>query len=788
LFEEKEKRIQKLEGLVGDKSILLESEENKENQKEEEEDWKEIWEKKMKKSLQERIEACVAARELEEYSANLELQLKGLKESIRQQDRYIADLTQQIEILTSNLHSLEGKSENEESAVDKIAEDYSTLSSETETLREQLNQLEIVNKDMIEQRDGLLKQVNLLLSGQGRSEEQEQRVKYLEMELGSLVTASLESQRQIQEELEHTLTQSAEYQEQLEKSKATIADCENRISEQDRVLLTATENTTNKEEIVEGLEAELESSRSSVLKLDEMVGKLKVKVEESQLQVESEVAAMTVKASRDLEKLQLQLEQKSSEALISMQFQHTNDIMGLQSQIESAENERDEAILAIVHMRNEMEQERVQALAVQEEYFKIEKEALLQNLRDEIQNQVDEFKSLYKKEALLRKKVHNELMDLKGNIRVFCRVRPILAVELETGDETCVDIAEYPVDNEIVLHKDEATSNRFEFDAVYEPSTTQEHVFEDVHMLVTSALDGYNVCIFAYGQTGSGKTYTMEGSTSNPGVNFRALARLFELKQDRVHDEDYIISVSVLEIYNEYIHDLLGGENIKLDIGIGTDSKVYVKGLEIKPCQSLSSVKDAMKAAQKNRSVGSHNMNEHSSRSHLVLTVHIESVNKISKVRSYGKLNLIDLAGSERLSKTDASGERLKEAQNINKSLSALGDVIAALGDKSSNHIPYRNSKLTHLLQDSLGGESKVAMFVNISPAKWNVPESICSLNFASRCRKVELGKAKKNGESAELTKYKRMVDSLKSQMAAKSRTVSETTTPKRMNNKSRLV
>ena len=153
---------------------------------------------------------------------------------------------------------------------------------------------------------------------------------------------------------------------------------------------------------------------------------------------------------------------------------------------------------------------------------------------------------------------------------------------------------------------------------------------------------------------------------------------------------------------------------------------------------------DVLERGRCNRAVGGHDMNEHSSRSHSIFTIMCTTRNTIDGSGTFGKLNLIDLAGSERLSKTEATGDRLKEAQNINKSLSALGDVINALGNRKNTHIPYRNSKLTYLLQDSLGGNSKVMMVVAISPAVYNVGETICSLNFASRCRLTELGKAGK--------------------------------------------
>lgn len=268
-----------------------------------------------------------------------------------------------------------------------------------------------------------------------------------------------------------------------------------------------------------------------------------------------------------------------------------------------------------------------------------------------------------------------------------------------------------------------------------------------------------SVCIFAYGQTGSGKTHTMEGSESDRGVNFRALQELFAIRDDRIAAENFecTMKLSILEVYNETIVDLLDNSNGSSS-GSSQQAGVVAKGLDVRMGKTgvyvdnlievevfnENDVIDLMKLGHSHRSVGSHDFNEHSSRSHLVLSIHIETVQRKENRRRVSKLHLIDLAGSERVSKTAASGQRLKEAQNINRSLSALGDVIAALG-ASSKHVPYRNSKLTFLLQDSLSGNSKVLMFVNVSPVQWNAWETLCSLNFASRCRNVALGQAKQN-------------------------------------------
>jgi len=354
-------------------------------------------------------------------------------------------------------------------------------------------------------------------------------------------------------------------------------------------------------------------------------------------------------------------------------------------------------------------------------------------------------------------------MELQGNIRVFCRVRPIQPVELKSEQSA---LAVFFRDND---HEsldlfvgseagDKANQigqkHAFEFDHVFQQDSTQEQVFEQTRALVVSALDGFNVCIFAYGQTGSGKTHTMEGPENDRGVNFRALRELFSIRDDRMAGGNFECSMklSILEVYNETIVDLLEGGSraaaaaspalVKgLDVRVGKGG-VYVDNLIEVEVFNESDVVDLMRLGHSHRSVGSHDFNEHSSRSHLVLSITIETGMKSDARRRSSKLHLIDLAGSERVSKTAASGQRLKEAQNINRSLSALGDVIAALG-ASSKHVPYRNSKLTFLLQDSLSGNSKVLMFVNVSPVQWNAWETLCSLNFASRCRSVALGQAK---------------------------------------------
>uniref|UniRef100_A0A8C4HJE4 Kinesin-like protein n=1 Tax=Dicentrarchus labrax TaxID=13489 RepID=A0A8C4HJE4_DICLA len=346
----------------------------------------------------------------------------------------------------------------------------------------------------------------------------------------------------------------------------------------------------------------------------------------------------------------------------------------------------------------------------------------------------------YKREMNLRKKCHNELVRLKGNIRVFCRVRPVSQEEQDSADARTM--LSFDSEDDAVLYlSNKGKIMTFELDKVFAPQATQEEVFQEVQSLVTSCIDGFNVCIFAYGQTGSGKTYTMEGVVDDPGINQRALRLLFSEVTEKAPDWDYKITVSMVEIYNETLRNLLGeNPTDKLDIKMNPDGsgQLYVPGLTEFTVQSPEDINRVFELGHMNRATACTNLNEHSSRSHALLIITVSGFNSATGNRTQGKLNLVDLAGSERIAKSGAEGSRLREAQCINKSLSALGDVINALRSKHS-HIPFRNSRLTYLLQDSLNGDSKTLMMVQVSPLPTNISESVCSLKFAQRVRSVEL-------------------------------------------------
>ncbi|XP_017699646.3 kinesin-like protein KIN-14P [Phoenix dactylifera] len=368
------------------------------------------------------------------------------------------------------------------------------------------------------------------------------------------------------------------------------------------------------------------------------------------------------------------------------------------------------------------------------------------------------------------RKLYNQVQDLKGNIRVYCRVRPFLPGQfgsmstlsrIDDGNITVMT----PAKNCKEGHK------TFTFNKVFGPTATQEAVFSDTQPLIRSVLDGYNVCIFAYGQTGSGKTYTMSGpkelTEEALGVNYRALNDLFYISEQRTDTFCYEIAVQMIEIYNEQVRDLLSndGGNRRLEIRNSSQKGLNVPDANLVPVASTSDVIELMNLGQKNRAVSSTAMNDRSSRSHCCLTIHVQGRDLTSGNILRGCMHLVDLAGSERVDKSKVKGDRLKEAQHINKSLSALGDVISALAQKNT-HVPYRNSKLTQLLQDSLGGQAKTLMFVHISPEVDAIGETIGTLKFAERVATVELGAAKKNKDNGEIKELREQIASLKAALA----------------------
>lgn len=333
------------------------------------------------------------------------------------------------------------------------------------------------------------------------------------------------------------------------------------------------------------------------------------------------------------------------------------------------------------------------------------------------------------------------------SVRVVVRCRPMNGKEKAASYDKVVDVDVKL--GQVSVKNPKGTSHEmpktFTFDAVYDWNAKQFELYDETFRpLVDSVLQGFNGTIFAYGQTGTGKTYTMEGVRGDPekrGVIPNSFDHIFT-HISRSQNQQYLVRASYLEIYQEEIRDLLSKDQTKrLELKERPDTGVYVKDLSSFVTKSVKEIEHVMNVGNQNRSVGATNMNEHSSRSHAIFVITIEcsevGLDGENHIR-VGKLNLVDLAGSERQAKTGAQGERLKEATKINLSLSALGNVISALVDGKSTHIPYRDSKLTRLLQDSLGGNAKTVMVANVGPASYNVEETLTTLRYANRAKNIK--------------------------------------------------
>ncbi|KAM4725143.1 kinesin-like protein KIFC1 [Anableps anableps] len=381
-----------------------------------------------------------------------------------------------------------------------------------------------------------------------------------------------------------------------------------------------------------------------------------------------------------------------------------------------------------------------------------ETEEEVSSLKETVAQQRDELHA----GEMERRRLHNTIQELKGNIRVFCRVRPLedgglsKHIQLAASDNKSIMLAKTE-ESHTGKTADTQKNYHFSFDRVFGPRASQQEIFDEISLLVQSALDGYNVCCFAYGQTGSGKTYTMEGEEVDDtrGVIPRAVQQIFRAG-DKLQSQgwEFSFTASFVEIYNETLRDLLytgkASKRPEHEIRKTANNDVTVTNLTYQKVYTEDQVLGLIALAKENRSTAQTALNDRSSRSHSVFQLQIEGVNAGRDIKCKSILCLVDLAGSERMLKSHSQGERFKEMTSINSSLSNLGIVITALANKES-HVPYRNSKLTYLLQNCLGGNSKTLMFVNISPESDSFGETLNSLRFASKVNDCVIGTASSN-------------------------------------------
>ncbi|XP_033855803.1 kinesin-1 heavy chain isoform X4 [Acipenser ruthenus] len=319
------------------------------------------------------------------------------------------------------------------------------------------------------------------------------------------------------------------------------------------------------------------------------------------------------------------------------------------------------------------------------------------------------------------------------SIKVMCRFRPLNSSEVARGDKY---IAKFQGDESVVIG-----GKPYAFDRVFQSNTSQEQVYNlCAQKIVKDVLEGYNGTIFAYGQTSSGKTHTMEGilhDSDGMGIIPRIVQDIFNYIYSMDENLEFHIKVSYFEIYMDKIRDLLDVSKTNLAVHEDKNRVPYVKGCTERFVCSPDEVMDTIDEGKSNRHVAVTNMNEHSSRSHSIFLINVKQENTQTEQKLSGKLYLVDLAGSEKVSKTGAEGAVLDEAKNINKSLSSLGNVISALAE-GTTYIPYRDSKMTRILQDSLGGNCRTTIVICCSPSSYNEPETKSTLMFGQRAKTIK--------------------------------------------------
>ncbi|XP_028998004.1 kinesin-like protein KIF3C [Betta splendens] len=365
------------------------------------------------------------------------------------------------------------------------------------------------------------------------------------------------------------------------------------------------------------------------------------------------------------------------------------------------------------------------------------------------------------------------------SVKVVVRCRPLNRREESSGPAGSIVQMDLRL-GQVILRNPRAPLSEpqktFTFDAVYDASSKQRDLYdESVRPLIDSVLAGFNGTIFAYGQTGTGKTYTMQGAWLDPekrGVIPNAFDHVFTHISRSQSDKQYLVRASYLEIYREEIRDLLDPNHANaraLELRESPETGVYVRDLTSCVCKSIKEIEEVMNMGNQARAVGATDMNEHSSRSHALFLITVECSQPGPDGRKHirvGRLNLVDLAGSERQAKTGIQGERLKEAAKINLSLSALGNVISALADGRSGHVPYRDSKLTRLLQDSLGGNAKTVMVATLGPASQHYEETLTTLRYANRAKNIQnQPRVNEDPKDALLREFQREIARLRAQL-----------------------
>eukprot|EP00948_MAST-09A_sp_MAST-9A-sp1_P002262 g2262.t1 len=720
---------------------------------------------------------------------NLETQIEDLTSEVEARKQRERELTEDIaKVRSEELPHLQDE-------IATLREEKTTLTKKITNLNEKLMSLEEESNDIEKERQEL----------ENQNSELSKRLEHFSNE----VVLQLKSEKEtLNAELKSLQTQLIKKGEELAQGLSTFAQSQTfhqqRISELEQALKTkgkeSEEDATRKDklsqQVVEKekeiaiLESSLQTAQKDVSSLTQSVTTMEEQCSELTLQVtnlKTELGVVT--GNLDRAKHAQALAAKECEML-----QKANSV--LETSLKEAHRQADCLRTELTTVREHLEKtepssskehlEAMTKMAVELESLRhVEKDAgQVHKKLKAAQAKIKKLESEIFQGEMQRRKMHDKIQELKGNVRVLVRVRPLKANTDSSEESVQCDKVHSTINVLEKIHKPDESSNSrssaydFSFDSVFDGTSSQSEVFDEVSTFVQSSLDGYNVCIFAFGQTGSGKTFTMQGvgEGDQRGIIPRSVEKILEqVAKLSQGGWSYKLEVSILELYNEKLKDLLANSKTKQttkqsstmstkqsssnsnhedtattstssnhNLTIRSNStSIDVVNLSSHPVDSANEIYRLLRRANKTRSVARTNMNEHSSRSHLVFILRLKGTNAKRKIVTNGLLSLVDLAGSERLARSAVQGKHLKEAVHINKSLSCLVDVFTAL-KKKSGHIPYRNSKLTHLLQNCLSnkGRGKTLMMVNIAPEIDSRPETLCSLRFAKQANQTELGRA----------------------------------------------
>jgi len=711
-----------------------------------------------------------------------------LQESISELEERLAVVEEENIHLTNKLSKEQDKVTVLESEISELRTNYSELaagkkikgSKVDEVMQEQLQLIMSENKELKEQTKELNKKTQPTKRLEVKLDKKDKEIDKLHSKIEALQDKNADLEDQVgspskspSKSPKKGATGDARAlkskDKELQKLKSKLEKCEDRI---ETLTITADArkeeirslHTFNKEQ-----EKELKGFKSNLT----AVGKSKERELDKAQKIQMKQASVASAKERELE---MKMEKNTSklgsdnERLAKELKEAVEDYEGrikilkdqsqmLNIQLDESEQgikERDKEIKRLQAIIDEMGEKVGNAENLFAEHKEVKKEL------KEILGEFGIMEVKYKEEVKKRKKLHNQIEDMKGKIRVFARVRPMSKTEVSKKCDSSVSIP----DEMSISVQTRNGPKKYNFDNCFGPESTQEEVFEESCALIQSAIDGFNVCIFAYGQTGSGKTFTIQGDMQNPGLTPRIFEELFTIL-DTMDNFEISLSCYMVELYLENLKDLLmpkKSDGNSLEIKKNAHGMVIVEGAHEVPIESVDQANKIFEYGLDNRKTASTNMNATSSRSHLVFSIVINARNKQTGQKTVGKLSMVDLAGSERVSKTGATKDRLKEALSINKSLSALGNVISALGDGKKKHIPYRDNKLTMLMEDSLGGNAKTLMFVNVSPADYNSDETNTSLGYAKRVKNIK-NVAVKNTQSKQADKMNAIIMGLQGEI-----------------------